>query len=147
MEVFLRKDVPKIGLEGEIIKVGDGFARNFLIPQGLAVEITEQNKAQFLSKIRKVQNRKEVLATETSMLADKIASLEVTLKRKMHDDGKLYGAITALEIVEALASKGISISKNQIDFDKTIKEKGTYNVTVKLTTRLKPKISVKVISE
>ena len=147
MEVFLRKDVPKIGLEGEIIKVGDGFARNYLIPKGLAVEITEHNKNQYLLKIRKVQNRKEVLASETSMFADKLASITIILRRKMHDDGKLYGAVTALEIVEAFAKEGINISKNQVIFDKTIKEKGTFKVTIKLTARLKPQITLNIISE
>lgn len=147
MEVYLRKNVAKIGLEGEIIKVGDGFARNFLIPQGLAVEITDHNKSQFESKIRKVENRKEVIATETSMLADKISTLSVTLKRKMHDNGNLYGSINASEIVDAVASKGFSITKSQIEFDKPIKAKGTFKVTIKLTTRLKPSITVIIEAE
>src|SRR5437667_8223262 len=93
MEVYLRKNIEKIGLAGEIIKVGDGFARNFLIPQGLAVEITLQNKSQYLSKIRKVENRKEVIATQTSIFAEKLNTVSITLKRKMHDNGQLYGSI------------------------------------------------------
>lgn len=147
MEVYLRKNVAKIGLEGEIIKVGDGFARNFLIPQGLAVEITDHNKSQFESKIRKIENRKEVIATETSMLADKISALSITLKRKMHDNGHLYGSINASEIVDAVALKGFSVTKSQIEFDKPIKEKGTFKVTIKLTTRLKPTITVIIAAE
>jgi large subunit ribosomal protein L9 len=147
MEVYLRKDVEKIGLAGEIIKVGDGFARNFLIPKGLAVEVTEHNKNQYLSRIRKVENRKEVIATETSMFAEKLNGLTFTLKRKMHDDGKLYGAINASEVVEALASKGISITKSQVEFEKTIKEKGTFKVIIKLTTRLKPVVSLTIVAE
>jgi large subunit ribosomal protein L9 len=147
MEVYLRKDVEKIGLAGEIIKVGDGFARNFLIPKGLAVEVTEHNKGQYLSRIRKVENRKEVIATETSMFAEKLNGLTFTLKRKMHDDGKLYGAINASEVVEALATKGISITKSQVEFEKTIKEKGTFKVIIKLTTRLKPVVSLTIVAE
>jgi len=147
MEVFLRKDVEKIGLAGEIIKVGDGFARNFLIPQGLAVEITPHNKNQFIAKIRKVENRKEVIASQTSMLAEKLNTIVVTLKRKMHDDGQLYGSINATEIVEALASKGISITKSQVEFGKSIKAKGTYKVDIKLTTKIMSMITVNVVSE
>lgn len=147
MEVYLRKDVEKIGLAGEIIKVGDGFARNFLIPQGLAVEITSHNKNQYIAKIRKVENRKEVIASQTSMFAEKLKTIEVVLKRKMHDDGQLYGSINALEVVEALATKGISITKSQVEFDKSIKSKGTFKVYIKLTTKLKPNITVTVISE
>jgi|SRR5581483_4982684 len=147
MEVYLRKNVEKIGLAGEIIKVGDGFARNFLIPQGLAVEITEHNKKQFESKIRKVENRKEVIATETSMLADKISTLSITIKRKMHDNGQLYGSINASEIVDALAEKGVNVSKGQVEIEKSIKSKGSFNVVIKLTSRLKPHLTVVVATE
>lgn len=147
MEVYLRKDVEKIGLAGEIIKVGDGFARNYLIPQGLGVEITAQNKSQYLSKIRKVENRKEVIATQTSMFAEKLNTVSITLKRKMHDNGQLYGSINASEIMEALAAQGISITKGQVEFDKPIKSKGSFKVSIKLSTRLKSTITVTIIAE
>jgi large subunit ribosomal protein L9 len=147
MEVYLRKDIEKIGLAGEIIKVGDGFARNFLIPKGLAVEITTSNKSQYMSKIRKVENRKEAIASQTSLFADKINILSLTLKRKMHDDGLLYGSINASEIVDALAEKGISITKSQVEFNKSIKSKGTYRVGIKLTTKLKASLVVTIVAE
>ena len=147
MEVYLRKNVEKIGLAGEIIKVGDGFARNFLIPQGLAVEVTESNKSQYQSKIRKVENRKEVIATQTSMFAEKLNSVSLTLKRKMHDDGQLYGSINASEVVDALAEKGISITKSQVEFEKSIKSKGSFKVTIKLTTKLKATVTLNIVSE
>lgn len=147
MEVYLRKDVEKIGLAGEIIKVGDGFARNFLIPKGLAVEITQDNKSQYLTKIRNVENRKEAIVSQTSMFAEKLNTVSISLKRKMHDNGQLYGAINASEIVEALAAQGISITKSQVEFDKSIKSKGAFKVTIKLTTRLKPTITVKITAE
>ena len=147
MEVYLRKNVEKIGLEGEIIKVGDGFARNFLIPQGLAIEVTSHNRGQLESKIRKVVNRKEVIATETSMFANQISEMTVVLKRKMHDNGQLYGSINASEIVDALAAKGVSVAKGQVEIEKSIKSKGTFKVIIKLTSRLKPSLTVIVASE
>lgn len=147
MEVYLYKDIEKIGLAGEIIKVGDGFARNFLIPQGLAVEITTHNKNQYLSKIRKVENRKEVIACQTSMLAEKLNTIAITIKKKMHDNGQLYGSVNASEIVEALASQGISISKSQVEFEKPIKSKGSFKVIIKLSTRLKPAITVTIMAQ
>ena len=147
MEVYLRKDVEKIGFAGEIIKVGDGFARNFLIPQGLAIEITPTNKIQYQSKIRTIENRKEKIASETSMFAEKLNIVSLTLKRKMHDDGQLYGSINASEVVEALAEKGIQITKSQVEFEKSIKSKGSFKVGIKLTARLKAIITVNIISE
>lgn len=147
MEVFLRKDVAKVGMAGEIVKVGDGYARNFLFPNGLAVEITLQNKDQYVAKIRKIENRKEVIATQTSMFAENLNSVSFTLKRKMHDNGQLYGSINASEIVDALAEQGISINKSQVEFDKSIKSKGTFKVGIKLTTKLRSTITVTVIAE
>lgn len=147
MKVFLRKDVEKIGLAGEIVKVTDGYAKNYLIPKGLAAVVTEKSEKFFKSRERVVENRKSIIATQTSMLAEKIDSMHITIKRKMHDDGKLYGAINPNEIVDELAKKGISVSKNQVLFPKSIKDRGTYEVTIKLSSRLQPKIKVSVVPE
>jgi len=147
VKVFLRKDVEKIGMAGEILKVNDGFARNFLLPRNLAVEITGNNESHFLKQVKNVVKRKEVIESKTSMLAERIKRMNVALKRKLHDDGKLYGAINATEIVEALGKEGVSLSKNQVIFGKSIKSKGTFEVTIKLTSRLKPILKVTIKSE
>jgi large subunit ribosomal protein L9 len=147
MRVFLHKNVEKVGMAGEIVKVEDGFARNFLIPRKLGSEVTSINESFFKKQIKIVEHRKEVIATQTSMLAERIKHTKVTIKRKMHDDGKLYGAISACEVVEMLAQQGISISKSQVEFEKSIKSKGTFEVTIKLTSRLKPALKVTVIPE
>jgi large subunit ribosomal protein L9 len=147
MKVFLKKDVEKVGMAGEIIKVTDGYARNYLFPRQLAVQVTPDNEKQFTHQVKQIEQRKEVIATKTSMLAERISDMSIKLQRKMHDDGKLYGAISAHEIVEALVKEGISISKSQVIFDKSIKTKGTHEVTIKLTSRLMPKIKVVVIPE
>jgi len=147
MKVFLRKDIEKVGLAGEIIKVGDGYARNYLIPHGLVIEITKKNEIFYTKRIKKVEHRKEAIATQTSMLAEKIKSLKVTLKKKMHDDGKLYGAVNSAEVVDLLAKKGVIVTKNQVKMDKSIKTKGTFAVTIKLTSRLQPQLSLHVVSE
>jgi len=147
MKVFLRKDIEKVGFAGEIIKVGDGHARNYLIPRGLAIEITKKNEIFYTKRVKNVEHRKEIIATQTSMLAEKIKSLKVTLKKKMHDDGKLYGAVNTSEIVDLLAKKGIIITKNQVKIDKSIKMKGTFAVTIKLTSRLQPQLLLNVVPE
>ena len=147
MKVFLLKDVEKVGLAGEIITIAEGYARNFLIPRKLAIEVTPHNEASLINKIRTVENRKEVIASKTSMLAEKIKALELTIKRKMHDEGKLYGSISEGEIVDLLAQKGIGIAKNQVTFDKAIKSKGLYKVTIKLSSKLQPVFTLKVVPE
>ncbi len=147
MKVFLLKDVERIGMAGQMISVTPGYATNFLFPKKLAVEITPENEKQFLSKIRIVEKHKEVVATKTSMLAEKIKHIELKIKRKMADGDKLYGSISAGDIVDLFAAEGISVAKNQIEFGKSIKTKGLHEFTVKLSSTLKPVCTIKVIPE
>jgi large subunit ribosomal protein L9 len=147
MRIYLTKDVEKVGIAGEIVKVSDGFARNNLLPRKLGVEVTDHNESFFKKREKIVEKREEVIATKTSMRAEQIKSLKLTLKRKLHDNGKLYGSVNANEIVELLAHNGIPIARDQVIFDKSIKEKGTYEVTIKLSSRLQPKLTLQVISE
>ncbi len=147
MKIFLKKDVERVGMAGEIIKVNDGYARNFLFPRQLAVEITPNNQLQFQKNVKHIEHRKEVIASKTSMLAERIGQMTVTIKRKMHDDGKLYGALNPNEVVDSLAKEGIRISKNQVVYNKSVKTKGTHEVTIKLTSQLKPILKVSVVPE
>lgn len=147
MKVYLRKDVEKVGMAGEIVKVEDGFARNYLFPRELAVEVTSGNEQFYKQRAKKIEHRKEVVESKTSMLAENIKSLRLTLKRKMHDDGKLYGSVNEKEIAELLAEAGYSIDKSKIIIDKSIKVKGDYQITIKLTNSLQPKVLVSVVPE
>lgn len=147
IKVFLRKDVEKIGMMGEIIKVQEGFARNYLIPRGIAYEVTEHNEGFFNKREHVIENRKEVINNQTSMLAEKIGAIELVLARKIHDDGKLYGSISTGEIATGLEQKGFKVSKSQVIINKSIKTKGTYEVTIKLSSRLQPKIKVTIVPE
>lgn len=147
MKIFLLKNVEKVGLAGEIIKAADGYATNYLIPNKLGVEVTKANEKAFTNRIIVVDHRKEVIASKTSMLAEKIKALTVTITRKAHDKEKLFGAITPLEIAEALAEKGVNVTKSQVAFDKSIKSIGTHSVTIKLSSTLKPQFTVKIVAE
>ncbi len=147
MKVFLRESIERVGLKGEIIKVSEGYARNFLFPKNLAVEITPDNEQFYAQRTRQIENRKEVVASKTSLLADKISALKLVIKKKTHDDGKLYGALSASDISSALATHGVSISKSQVLFDKSIKAKGSYSVGIKLTAKIQTQVTVTVVSE
>lgn len=147
MKVYLLKDVQNVGMAGEMIKVKEGYALNFLIPKNLAVKITPENEKYYQQNLRQVEKRKEVIASKTSMLAEKIRTLTVTLKKKMHDDGKLYGAVSQTEIAELLAQEGLSVAKSQVVINKAIKQKGTFDVIIKLTSQLQPTLMVKIVSE
>ena len=147
MRVFLLKDVEKIGVAGEIIKATEGFARNYLIPQKFAVEVTAKNEASFKHRVKTIEHRKEVVESKTSMLAEKIKGIEIVLKRKIHDNDQLYGSISPKEIAEELAKQGISVSNNQVIMDKGIKTKGVHTIIIKLSSKLQPTLKVKVVPE
>jgi large subunit ribosomal protein L9 len=149
MKVFLLKNVEKVGMAHEIVKVSEGFATNYLIPNKLAVEVGEQNEKFFLQRAKTIDKRAEVMASKTSMLAEQIKSIKLTIRRKLHDDGKLYGSIKESEIADLLAAEHkVAVKKNQIDFgSKSIKAKGSYEITVKLSSELQPKITLNVVSE
>jgi len=147
MKVYLKKSMEGFGLMGEMVTVDDGYARNFLIPKGIAVEVTPNNEASFLKRARTVENRKEVIETKTSIMADKIKTLKLVLKRKMHDNGQLYGAIRSNEVVDLLKELDISVSKSQIKFDKSIKSKGSFVITIELTSRIKTQLTLDIVPE
>jgi large subunit ribosomal protein L9 len=145
MKVYLLKDIEKVGIAGEIITISDGYAKNFILPRKLGVEVTTTNTDFFQKRAKTIEHRKEVIATATSMLSEQIKNITITIKRKLHDDKKLYASVNPSDIVELLAEKNIKVSKSQIVFEKSIKEAGTYPVTIKLSSKLQPQITLKVV--
>ena len=147
MKVFLLQDVLNVGMAGEVVTVSDGFAVNYLLPRKIGIMVNKNNEADFSNRLQKVEHRKEVVQSKTSMLAERIKSVVVTIKRKIHDEGKLYGAIGEQEVVDVLAQAGITVAKSQVIFDKSIKGKGSYPVTIRLSSTLQPTCTVRVVPE
>ena len=147
MNVYLLKDVEKVGLAGNIVKVTDGFAQNFLIPRKLAIKITDKNSTFYASRINKVKMDSKVLSSKIAMVAEHIRNLHLTVKEKIHDNGKLYGAVGADEVVILLKGKGIAINRKQVEFAKAIRSIGEHKVTIRLSSKLKPEFILKVIAE
>ena len=145
MKVYLLQNVERVGLAGELLNVSEGYAKNFLFPKKLAVQITPANEKIYLAKIKTVENRKAVIESETSMLSEKISGLVVKLQEKVHDDKKLYAAVSASEIADALkAQHGIAVSKSQVLIEKSIKTVGQHEVVIKLSSKLQPRITVAI---
>lgn len=147
MLVFLKKDVVGIGMAGEIVKVADGYGKNYLLPRGVGVEVTHENEAQLRAQAKSVEHRKDVIASKTSMLAERIKSLKLTLHKKIHDGDKLYGAVTPQEIVDLLAAEGVKVTKSQVLMPKAIKERGNHEITIKLSSALQPTCTLKIVAE
>ncbi len=146
MKVYLLKSIEKVGIAGEIIKVSTGYAQNFLFPKKLGVEVTEGNTAFYEKKAKNIDQRKEIIESVTSILAEEIKALRLTIKKKTHDDDRLYAAISAGDIVELLEANNVKVAKSQIVFDKSIKTIGSHAVTVKLSSKLQPQFTLKVMA-
>ena len=147
MKVILLDDVRGSGKSGDVVNVSDGYARNMLIPRGLAVEATPQN-------IKQLEKKKEAIAKKFA--EDKAAALEmkkkleeitVEVKTKAGKSGKVFGSVTSADIAEAFQALGFYIDKKKIQLDSPIKAVGTTDVNVKLFTEVAGKVKVNVVSE
>jgi large subunit ribosomal protein L9 len=146
MKVMMLQDVENVGMAGSVVKVTDGYALNFLIPRKLAVKATDKCLLHHKASVKKQAVEKKVLGSKAAMLAERISNLHLTLKERVHNNDKLYGAVGADEIVELLKTKNIAVNRKQIEFVKTIKSVGEHNVTVKISSKLKPAFTLKVVA-
>jgi large subunit ribosomal protein L9 len=147
MKLILREDVYNLGKGGELVEVKAGYGRNFLIPRGLAVLANPKN-------IREVEHQKAVAAAKAAKLkasaeavAKRLSDTPVTLRRKVGEQDKLYGSVTAMDVAEALAARGLDIDRRTIDLAEPIKALGDFEVGVKLHSEVVGKVKVKVEAE
>jgi large subunit ribosomal protein L9 len=147
MEIILNQDVDRIGKAGTIIKVKDGFARNFLIPNGLAVSLTPAN----LKKLEQEKQRKALKLTkhkkDAEELKEKISALSLTMPVLTHDEEKLYANITAQDISAALKEEGLDIDKSCIVLDEPLKSLGIYEVPINLHPEVSLKVKVWIVKK
>lgn len=147
MELILREAVPSLGKAGDLVRVKPGYARNFLLPRGLAFEATEGNKKRIAaeSKARAAQANQE--RAEAEAFAAQLATLELSFTAKAGEDGKLFGSITSGDIAEALAAKGHPVDKRKLDLEHPIKHLGFHSVGVKLHHDVHAEVKVNVVAQ
>lgn len=147
MEVILKQDVDRIGKAGAVVKVKDGFARNFLLPNGLAVILTSSN----LKKIEEEKQHKalhsERVKNEAQDLSSKLANLSLTLQVLTQEEDKLYGSISSQDIANALKEENVNIDKNAIILNEPIKSLGIYEVPVNLHPEISTKVKIWVVKK
>ena len=145
MEVILKQDVKGTGKAGDVVKVSDGYARNKLIPGGLAVEATPANKKAIEREKAKAREKYEADRAAAQDLAQRLADKIVVVKTKVGDNGRLFGAITSKEIAAAITEQtGEEVDKRKIILDKPIKETGVETIEIKLFQDIKAKVVVKI---
>ena len=145
MDVILLKDYLSLGKTGDTVKVKPGFARNFLIPQGIALRASSKNLSIFKEqkKFEKVRQKREKSFNEN--IAKKLSKVEITIEAQVGEEDKMFGSITAKDIHKTIIEKGIKVEQNSIQLDKPIKALGIYNVEVKVTEKISSTVKVYVI--
>lgn len=132
MEVILREDVERLGRRGEVVKVAEGFGRNYLLPRGLALAVTEENKARIAKERKAWEARLSKEKAEFAGVAERIAGLRFIAPRKVGENDQLYGSVTSGDVAEFLETKGIVIDKRKVQLDEPIKRLGDHEVKIKL---------------
>ena len=148
MKVILLKDVKGLGKAGDLVKAKDGYARNFLIPKGLAVEATKSNLSKWEKDMELKRQKEKEEYEEALKLKEKIESITVEIKSKAGEGGKLFGSITSNDIARELKNQhNIDIDKRKIELKDNIKSLGTTDVIIRVYTELTATLKVKVIEE
>jgi len=147
MQVILREDVKSLGQMGVVVNVKEGYARNFLIPKGLAVEANVKNVKELEHEKRKIQERAKKLRTGAEGLAARISETTLTIKAKAGEEEKLFGSVTAMDIAEALKTAGLDVDKKKIVLDEPIRRLGNYTVSVKIHSDVSAQLNIQVVPE
>lgn len=144
-ELLLAENVPHVGEQGQIVRVRAGFARNFLVPQGLATVATEENKAAVEEHRRKQEEQRKQQVRAWKDLADTISKYSVTIEANANKDGHLFGSILAADISEQLKSAGYAVEADHIRLEGPLKETGMYTVKVQFGEKVSTEVKVWVV--
>jgi large subunit ribosomal protein L9 len=147
MKVILREDVEKLGKAGDIVKVADGYGRNYLIPKRLAVQADVRNLRALEHDRRVIEARAKKSRKTAEDLGTKLSTLFLTIPAKAGEEGRLFGAVTSRDIAQALESAGIPVDRRMVLLAEPIKQIGEYKVKIKAGTNIVPEVSVSVVAE
>ena len=147
MEVILKQDVQGLGYKNDVVKVKAGYGNNFLIPNGFALIANDSNKRLVNENVRQAAHKASKIKQDAEALAAKVGELTIELRTKAGESGKIFGAVTALQISDALKAKGFEIDRKKIILKEAPKQVGTYNATLDLHKEVKHEIKVSVIAE
>ena len=147
IEVILREDIQTLGRAGELVRVKPGYARNYLLPQGLAYEATEGNRKRIAAETRVRTARNQAERTEAERFAATLNEVTLTLSGKAGEEGKLFGSITSQDIADALSRQGHAVDRRKIELEHPIKTTGSHTVAVRLHPEVHAELHVSVVAE
>ncbi|MCG6879055.1 MAG: 50S ribosomal protein L9 [Deltaproteobacteria bacterium] len=147
MEVILRQDVDELGLEGDVVNVAKGYARNYLIPQSMALEASEHNRKALEMQRKKIELKRVRVKEQAEKVKAEMEKVVLTFSQKAGEEGKLYGSVTSMDVASQLKEQGIDIERRKIVLEKPIKELGEFQVDVKIYPEVTAAIKVVVKAE
>jgi large subunit ribosomal protein L9 len=148
MEIILLQDIPKLGSKNDVVKVKNGYGRNYLIPKGLAIAATNSARKIHEENLRQRAHKEEKIKLEARAEADKLAGVKLVVGAKTSSTGKIFGSVNTIQIAEALKEKGFEIDRKNITLpEDQIKEIGSYKAVVKLHKEVKVEIDFEIIAE
>lgn len=147
MEIILQEEVANLGQIGDIVKVRDGYARNYLLPRGLAVQANRRNVRVLEHHKRLVAAKKERVQRQAQTLLDQLSALSLTIPAKAGEEGRLFGSVTNIDLEAALKEQGLTLDRRKILLDEPIKQLGSYEVPVNLGGALRANIKLEVTAE
>lgn len=147
MEVILKTDIKGLGYKNDTVSVKPGYGRNYLIPQGFAIIANESNKKLMEENIKQMAHKAEKIKTEAEAIAVAIGDEPLEIKAKVGDTGKIFGAVTTLQISDALKAKGIDVDRKKISFKGEVKMVGEYEVEIDLHKEVKKDVKFSVVAE
>lgn len=146
-KIILQEDVEDLGEAGDVVDVKPGYARNYLFPQGFAVQATEGNLKQMREERRRKQEAADRVRQRAEDLAEDLAGHTITFDVRAAEEGKLFGSVTAADIAERLQEDGLNVEKDVVDLEEPIKELGVYNIPLELHSDVRPEVKVWVVAE
>lgn len=146
MEIILIQDVANLGYKNDIVKVRDGYGRNYLLPNKLAIIANESNRKQLAENLKQQAHKLAKLLADAQALAEKLASIVITVPVKANEDGKIFGTVTTQQIADALKAQEIEVDKKVITVE-PIKQVGEYEATARLHREVKAAIKINVVAE
>ncbi len=146
-EVILMSEVKGLGAEGDVVRVSEGYARNYLLPRNLAAPVTEATRRQLEKKRKQREEQQAKDRVVAQELAKTIEQVSCTITVKTGDEGKLFGSVTALDVIGSLKAQGITLDKHQIDLAEPIRELGVFNIPVKLHPEVQATVKLWVVEE
>ena len=147
MEIILKQDVTGLGYKNDIVKVKAGYGNNYLIPNGFALVATNSNKKLVQENIRQAAHKASKIKQDAESMASKIGELTIDIGAKAGESGKIFGAVTALQIADALKAKGFEIDRKKVVLKESPKQLGSYNAILDLHKEVKHEIKVNVVAE